>query len=232
MPKVVDQFLGRVRGKIGDVIFKITHGFSYATRAPLARPASTDPKAIIRMKRFGLATKLAHAVNAISFLKHIWKESPMIGSGTFQTTTNKIMKKNYKHVLQTGLSDEVALVPGVGFTFTPTSVTIANDEVTVVGAPVGFAGLIDIQVETSFRLAVVLFLMTTANEEYPEYSFIHAVSAAVPVNLTTPITFTIPLTEMDTKYYDAYSVRKAFFTLITTTDEDVPVHYSDTVCNG
>ena len=183
------------------------------------------------MKRFGLAIKLAHAVNAISFLKHFWKESPVIGSATFQTTTNKIMKRNYAHALETGLTNAVTLVPDVGFTITADDITLTNNGITVEVAPVCFVDLIDTIVEKSFYLTAVVFLSTRLIDEYPEYYFLHLVSPKVTLNLTNPVTFTIPLSSMDTKYFDAYSEKKAFFSLITATADDVPVHYSDTVCN-
>ncbi len=228
MPKVVDQFLGRLRGKIGDVIFKISHGISYATRSPLPKPASTDPVVIARQTRFGLTIKFAHAVNAISLLRPFWKNYIPEGSKGFQTNINKIMRKNFTHVQSTGISDLATLVPELGFTASSTSITLANDLITVVLAPIGNVDEIDLGVETSFSLALVLYLKTPIGTDVPQQFFIHSISDKVNINLTNPLTFTIPLTTMQGKYFDLYSDKKAFFALITSDINSVPHHYSDT----
>lgn len=229
MPKVVDQFLGRLRGKIGDVIFKITHGISYAGRAPLPRPASQDVKSVAARIKFGLANKLGHAVNALPLLNHFWKLYTPPNSTGYKTVMKKVMKKNYAHTTDTGLTDDVTLVPDRGITIDGTSFTLTKNLVTVVLAPIGYADVINLSVEVSFVLNLVLFLKGPISSEDSNFNFIHKVSDVSVLNLTNPLTVEIALDSLDADLYEAYTTRKGFFSLVTLDADGNPVRYSSTI---
>lgn len=229
MPKVVDQFLGRLRGKIGDVIFKITHGVSYAGRAPLPRLASQSSNAVSARKKFSLANKLGHAVNAIPQLQGFWKNFTLPGSAGFKTVVNKVMKKNYPHVTDSDLLDSVSLVPERGFNITATDFTLANNQIAVVLAPVGYADLINTAIEKYFIMTLVLFLKDPVNSEDSQFEFIHLKSSNTSINLINPLTFNIGLSSLDTDLFDAYGTRKAFVSLVTVDIQNVPVRYSNSI---
>lgn len=229
MPKVVDQFAGRLRGKLGDIIFKITHGISYAGRAPLARPASQEPKMVAIRIKFGLANKLGHAVKALPLLNHFWELFQLPGSSGYKTVMNKVMKKNFAHTTETGLTDSAILVPERGITINQSNITLAKTGVIVELDPIGYADVINLAVETTVVMNMVLFLGGPTGTEDPTFNFIHNTSAEIPLNLTTPLTINIPMDTMDGDLFDAYATKKAYFALVTLDADKNPIRYSSTI---
>lgn len=229
MPKVVDQFAGRIRGKLGDIIFKITHGISYAGRAPLPRPASQDAKMVAIRVKFGLANKLGHAVKALPLLNHFWELFQLPGSSGYKTVMNKVMKKNFAHTTITGLTDSVILVPERGITINQSDITLSKTEVVVELDPIGYSDVINLTVENKFVMNMVLFLGGPIGTEDSAFNFIHKTSAEIPLNLTNPLTINIPMDTLDGDLFDAYTTKKAYFSLVTIDTEGNPVRYSSTI---
>jgi hypothetical protein len=229
MPKVVDQFAGRLRGKLGDIIFKITHGISYAGRAPLKTPASQEPKMVAIRIKFGLANKLGHAVNALPLLHYFWNLFQLPGSSGYKTVMNKVMKKNFAHTTDSGLTDSVILVPERGITINQSSITLAKTGVVVELDPLGYADVINLSVEKTLVMNMVMCLSGPTGTEDPTFNFIHNTSAEIPLNLTTPLTINISMDTMDGDLFDAYATKKAYFALVTLDADKNPIRYSSTI---
>ena len=229
MPKVVDQFAGRLRGKLGDIIFRIVHGISIAGRAPLKRPASQEPKMVAIRIKFGLANKLGHAVYALPLLSYFWNLFTLPGSTGYKTVMNKVMKKNFAHTTESGLTDSAILVPERGITINHTDITLTKSTATVELDPIGYTDVIDTNVEKTLVMNMVMCLSDPTGTEDPTFNFIHKTSAEVTLNLVNPLTFSIPMDTMDGDYFDVYTTKKAFFALVTLDADKNPIRYSSTI---
>ncbi|MCX6159584.1 MAG: hypothetical protein ACOYN6_08715 [Ignavibacteria bacterium] len=228
MADFIKTVLGKGRGKVGDVVFRVSHGKTILSSVPATRTPSTDPVVIKRKKRFGLTVKLAHAVNYLYQLKFFWKLVDIGSAKGFRSAFNKIVKLNYPYVTFDNLGDDIMLVPDSGFEVTATSIELTNTEVNVVLNAIGTDKGIDLATETKCQLALVFFLKSPSDPNKPEFHFIHVVSVQTPISLSNPLTFTFTLTNIEKQKFDEYSVRKAFFALVTLDADDKPVRYSNT----
>jgi len=228
MGKLEKQVLGKIRGKVGDVMFRITNGMAIVSACPTKRALSNDPEAVKRRNHFSITVKFAHAVNYLSPLKHFWKSIIISSNAGFRSALNKIVKENYSRVSDSDVLSTAMLVPDIGFQIHPTNTTLSNSEISVTLGVIGNDKGIDTGVETQLQLASVVFLKTPVGDSSKPVAFLHRLSAAIPVNLATPVTFTIPLDNIESQIFDAYSSSKGLFALVTLDADNVPVRYSNT----
>lgn len=228
MAKVTKQYLGVVRGKLGPEVFKEMNGESYVASAPSKPAPSTNPKVIARRYSFGLVMKLGHAISSIPFLKYFWKSFVIPTHPKAKTACNKVVVVNYHNASALGLSNTTALVPEKGFVASATNVTLSNSEVSVVLAPIGSSLIINPAVDVNVSLTCVLHLSDPTDQYNVKNRMIHITSESQALNLVNPLTFEIALDDIDKQYFDEYTTKKAFFALVTTDVDDVPLHYSNT----
>ncbi len=228
MAKVIKQYLGVVRGKLGPEVFKEMNGESYVASAPSKPAPSTNPKVIARRNSFGLVMKLGHAISSIPNLKYFWKSFIIPTHPKAKTACNKVVVVNYHNASVSGLSNSTALVPEKGFVASSTSITMNNTSVTVVLAPIGSSSIIDPAVDITVSLACVLHLSGPTDQYDVNNRMLHISSVSQPLSLVNPLTFEIDLDDIDKQYFDEYTTKKAFFALVTFDADDVPLHYSNT----
>lgn len=228
MGKLEKQVLGKIRGKVGDVMFRITNGMAIVSACPTKRALSNEPGAVKRRNHFSVAVKFAHAVNYLSPLKHFWKNLVISSNTGFRSALNKIVKENYPHVSDSDILSTASIVPDIGFQVNPTATTLSNSEISVTLGAIGTDKGIDTAVETKLQLAAVVFLKTPVVESDKPVAFLHRLSTAVPVSLAAPITFDISLDNIESQIFDAYTSSKGLFALVTLNADDVPVRFSNT----
>jgi len=93
MAKVTDQHLGRVRGKVGDIVLKIRDGKSYVSKAPKKYKKATKIAALGNMDRFKMSVSFAKTVNASDVLRPLWLKSDFKG----KTAYSKIFSANHAY---------------------------------------------------------------------------------------------------------------------------------------
>ena len=91
MAKIFDQHLGRVRGKVGDVVLKIRDGKSYVSRAPKKYKKTTKEYAIDNRDRFSMIVNFSKVVNKSEVLKPFWAKSKFKGKSAY----SKIFSANH-----------------------------------------------------------------------------------------------------------------------------------------
>lgn len=228
MGKLEKQVLGKIRGKVGDVFFRITNGQAIVSACPTKRELSNDPAAIKRRTQFGIAVKLSHAINYLSQLKHFWKAFNSGSEDAHRSAFNKIVKENYSRVSDTDVLATASLVPELGFEISASDITLSNSAISVELDPIGPDKGIDTQVETHYQLACVLFLKSPVLETEKPVYFMHRISTKAVLNLVNSLTVNFSLDNIEKQLFDAYTVRKGLFTLITLNADNVPVRYSNT----
>lgn len=91
MAKVIKQFLGVTRGKIGDNVFKRRQGSSYVASAPLPYKKTKSKDLKENRKRFAAISKFASAVTDSPYRYRIWKKPNLKG----KTPYKKCFSYNY-----------------------------------------------------------------------------------------------------------------------------------------
>ncbi len=115
MARVEKNFLGEVRGKIGDVVYRKRGKKIIAASAPKKRTKKFSPAEIANQKKMRVAGKFAGAVKGIEVLKKIW-EAVEIEKYEDSYPVNKISGVNYDFFLPGKATDENIITPE-GFNF-------------------------------------------------------------------------------------------------------------------
>ena len=224
MAQMNKQILGKLKGTIGDVVFRQRKGKAFAYSRPGSFTPGDTPNAVNARDRFGLTVKFGSRVNALTYVKDIWKAN-VYGDGS---AYNLIVKTNYPYVNPSGLTDLVTLVPGYGFSVTTTSVTINAASVQAIVDPIGNNTGIDPVAEPNIVMASVLYLNNPTDPLIASDAFISLLSAQQETDLASQLTFNIPLSSQETQLFNNYQDQKGFFCLVTLDVDNNPVHYSIT----
>ena len=228
MPKITEQYLGVIHGKMGPSVFKEVNGIPYLAKAPKISSATSDPTIIAHRSRFGLTMKLGHAINAIPQLKYFWKDVVVPGHPKAKYPINKIVLLNYQYVSSTGISDLTSLVPDKGFVAQASDIAMSNTQIEVTLEPIMPNSFINLAVDKYLYLTCVLHLKDPVNPNGYPNRFFHLISARQNINLVNPLVFNLSLDNYDEQIYDEYTTKKAFLALVSTDVNDVPLHYSNT----
>ena len=144
------------------------------------------------------------------------------------STYTKIGKANFNTVSATEISDLAFLVPDFGFSVTASETTLTNSTVTVAADPLGDSGIIDIVEEKYIYALCVIHFSNPANTALTPNRFLSLKSSRQNLSIINPLTFTLELDSAMGQVFDAYTTKKAWFVLVTTDTDEVPVHFSST----
>lgn len=225
MAEVIKTVIGFLSGALGNMVFKERLGKHSVSMRPRSFTAGTDEAAIKRRARFGLTGQFTTAVNANQYLKRFWD----LATPPTMTPFNGIFRYNYKHITDADVSNTVALVPSVGFSVSEVSIALTRTNCTVVLNPIGTLSDIDTGVETTIQMAVVVHCSNPLDPKFEKHHFIPLKSGNVILNLTTEMTFNIPLNDYQTQYFDRYTDHKGFFAFITLDADLKGIRYSNTL---
>jgi len=126
MAKVYDQHLGTIKGKVGDVVFKMRGDKSFVGNAPKKYRNSKTEGAVFNRNRFSMLNDFSSAVNSSPELKALWKISDCEGDIPFR----KIFKMNFVCAGDNFMKTTALIVP-VELTFNVTEVTFNDSEIIV-----------------------------------------------------------------------------------------------------
>lgn len=230
MAEIINELTGRVRGKVGNLVYKITNGKTSLSALSTGHKVDNSPKAIIRKNKFRLTVKFAQAVNKLVQLKYFWKTVVVNASDEHKSAFVKIFKKNYPNISDTDLNNLIYLIPTFGFGASASATTLTDSLITVDMDPIGTDQGIDLLVEKKAQVACILFNHTpvAGDATLAPFEFIWKMSNEVTLNLTAPLSFTFDLEGDKQAIYNAYTVRKAYFALITLDADGIPVRFSAT----
>ncbi|MFA5012915.1 MAG: hypothetical protein WC644_13325 [Ignavibacteria bacterium] len=108
MAKVIKQFLGVTRGKIGDNVFKRREGSSYVASAPVQYKKTKSKDLIKNRKRFAAISKFASAVTDSPYRYRIWKKPNLKG----KTPYKKCFTYNYAYTKGSKSWHFTSITPG------------------------------------------------------------------------------------------------------------------------
>ncbi len=225
MGTMVKTVLGRPKGTVGDVSFRLKNGKDYVVSLPGSFTPGQDDDSVERRAKFGFLVRLSSGINAIDPLQKLWFASSANGNSAF----NQIVSDNYSFVTPTSVTAQTSLAPGLGFRTTTTSLNIANTGINAVFEPIGTNKKIDLTVEKSILMASIISLSDGTNDKFPGFYIIPLVSDSQTLVLDTALTFAIPFDDQESQLYDMYKTRKTLLVLITLDSDNNPVHSSITL---
>jgi hypothetical protein len=225
MGQLTKTVLGRISGRVGDVVFRQRAGKNYVSSRPGSYPATSDPVVLERRSNFGLTVGFASAVNSIPGLHALWQPYAKEGLSAY----NEICSKNYQFVDNGIIDDRAMIVPAPGFEVTATSLELTGDELTAVFAVLGADTGIDDISEGNMYLAVVVHLSNPIADTIEQNVMMALLSPSHAVDLINPVTFHIPLDSVEGQTFDDYEEYKVFAALFTVNADGTPVHYSNTI---
>ena len=225
MGEVFKTVLGRISGRVGDVIFRQRAGKSYVASEPGAYPETADPVILARRKKFGTTIGFASAINSIADLQKLWVPYAPEGGSAF----NQMVKTNYPYVGADVIGSQAMITPDLGFAISTTSLDLTETGLAAVLAALGTNTGIDDTVEMNIAMAAVVHLSDPVVEGDKPDEFLSLISASQMVDLVNPLTFNIALDSIETQLFNAYQTVKIFAALFTTDANGDPVRFSTTL---
>lgn len=228
MTKVIDQYLGVLRGAMGPQVFKSKSGKSYAAKLPHMSLVPPSAETLKRRTKFKLTLKMAKRMHDIPQLKYFWKNYVIEDETKKLSASNKMVKSIYPRMTETGPMNTIRIVPDKGFEVTATSTTLTNSKFTVVLQAIGNTKILNPAVDINVRLVCVAHLSGPENPDDRANVFFSLVSESSTLNTMTPLTIEIEVDDYNKQIYDDYTEHKVFFALVTTDADDVPANFSNT----
>lgn len=225
MGELTKTVLGRISGRVGDVVFRQLDGKNYVSSRPGSYPVTDDPVILGRRSNFGLTIGFASAVNSIEALQGFWKPFAPQGFSAY----NLMCSKNYPFIDKGVIGDRAMIVPALGFEATATSIDLTNTQLSAVIAALGQGTGIDDNIEANMHLAAVVHLSSPQVDLDEPNEMLALLSASQPVDLLNPLTFNIPLDNIEGQLFDAYQVNKVFAALYTVDATGTPIRFSNTL---
>ena len=224
MALIIKNILGTLRGTVAQVVFKKKGELCYATSKPGKRSASKAADAVLRMAQFKTAVEIASGVNRIPILKGLWPADPTKHLSRFQ----KIVGVNYKLVNGSDLTGTATLTPPFGFEVVNPSLTFGANAIQFSADALGDQLEVDDNLEKFLTGAAVVIMKDPSDNLSPKVNVMTFRAGQQSLGLDTPISFAMALSEKDKQTLAKYTVKRAFFAMVTTDQPGNVIHYSAT----
>jgi hypothetical protein len=224
MAKLNKIMFGKVNGKFGEAVFHQRNGINYISQTPAAYTTPSTEAFQQRTNKFRIASRVAKLINSFPLLKETWFQNTPKG----QSTYNYLISKNYTAVNGTNVTDLLMIVPESKVGVRLNNSTVSTDKLTISLKPLTESAMVDITVEKKIKLCSLIFLSAPQNENSPQFDAIIVFSSMMAFDLQTGLTFEIPFSTSDEKKIAQYQTKSVHSTIITYSDDDVPVNYSST----
>lgn len=224
MAKLRKQFLGKVSGKLGDLVFRNTRRTNYISSRPVSFNTPQDEYSINRRSRFAMAGKFSSLIISIPDLKLLWQLQAPAGMNIF----NYLFRTNYNLVNPDGLTEIVSLTPPRGWIVNSENVTVNQNDIKITISPIGENSGIRTDLEKEVRLFCVISLSKPADTKLDASILIPLVSEKALLSLTDTLNFELKITNQISELMNKYQTRLLLFALVTYDEEGNPVSYSKT----
>lgn len=225
MARLNKQVLGRVRGALGDIVFRERNGKNIVAMKPSSFNPASDEASIARRAKFAIAAKLASTINTNTDLKTLWYAQTPAGL----TSHNYILRQNYSFVEPGNISGLIKLLPDAGFSTAISNLAVSASDISVNIGPIGTLAGISIADEPNCRLYSLVYLTDPVDDSVTPYSFMLFKSANQATKLDTELTFNLTLSNQDSLLISKYNTAKVFFTLVTVDANDAIISNSNTL---
>jgi hypothetical protein len=208
--------IGEISGTLGNFVYRRRNGKVIVSARPVRRaPISEGEKA--RHRIFGTITKVSSAINGNSILKMLWPK---------KRSYAEICKINFKLTNPALPNYFPKIIPGNGYQVNDANINLSEKGITIATGPLSEDTGIDPKVEKWISAAGVLIFFDKDNNGADKIMAVPITSGKQAIKSDEPINFEINLYgNLCSSYTQCYKT-KAIFTIVTLTEESLPIHYS------
>lgn len=225
MATINKSVLGKVRGAVGDIVFRQRNGKYFVSTKPGRRKKTDNPELIALQNRFKLSVQTASVLLKNDALKLFWS----VYTPLKRNALNYCVKKIHPAVTDDNLTEYLSIVPSIGFPVSIDNTGFDENGITLLTDPIGSDTDIDTENETGIAAVALLYYKEPVDTSVDSYYLFNIKSQIVPLNLTEQLSLSIPFNGIEKQLYNRYQTRKAFITLITFSGNGNPVHHSGTL---
>lgn len=225
MAELEKKFFGKLKGSLGDVVFRSRNEKNYVSHKPKSYTAPDTADFKQRTGKFKIAVKLASAIYSFQPLKKIWAGVVTSGKSPF----THLVKVNYPFVEEGNLSNMISMAPRSSFGVNLQNLTLDDTALIIELAALSEVSNINISLEKKIQILAVVFLQQPVQNTLPAYDFLKVASVKQDINLVNQLTFNIPLLTADSGISVNYTNKKVMFTAVTFDENDSIVQCSSTI---
>lgn len=216
----INPLFGKLRGRVGDLVFKQVNGKNYVAARPHPRSKSSySDIEKARQKRFAMNCKLSTAINKIDVLRPLWHKA----ADGKMSSHNAISKANYPLIGHNEFLIAPKLTPNsIGFDISSVRFNYNDGRMSVIFLPDTFGLVKDYNVDNNVMLAGVIYVRNPFEEHLSAYRFMSIKSDAVKVINGEVIAITHDIGDVAKQVIESYSDGELFYCLITL-DKDCSV---------
>lgn len=208
MAIIKDNPLGKISGKLGNIIIRQRYGKTIICARPASIKDAKTPEQIINRQKFTVCTKLASAINKHPLLLPLWK---------LNTPRNKsvypfIFKNNIKHVGPLVPGDMCVISPPDGFPISAEKITSSSSCLSFRLPPI--SEYIPVAKDKfDLNIAILISWSDPVDPDYPPFA-IEPLSQKLPdYNSKYPLTIKINFSKCKPEFRNIYIKKIIFLTL-------------------
>lgn len=217
--------LGKIRGRIGNLVFKQYDETNHIAAAPSGYNAPMDPASVSRRSKFSFVAKFSAALLKLS-VRLLWRKV-----SADNRIIVKVFKANYPLISDQLDLAGVYLTEKPDFRVTNPEINITSSYVQVIAAALGTNQKIDTVKATKVAVEGVLCLSSPLDDGAPKVSFVSLASAEQDLVLNDSLTFNISLEGSEGLLCDRYATKKVAVVILTKDANGNPVQSSKTMTN-
>lgn len=228
--------LGRISGRIGDVVFRNYSDKTVVSLRPRSFKPSMDMASVINRHKFKVTAALSKAVNDIPYANARWS----VSAGSKMSAYNLILKSNYRSVLYKSISSNVKMFPALDFLAQVESVYDGLYSYSV-NLDLVNSHLSGLSASHSVRLLYLVYCTSPVDSGDKEFDFISGNSSPLEINGSISMNFNLSfapqsvvssavLDSMKSAAYTRYKDHTVFISFVILDTDGNPVKNSQTIC--
>lgn len=212
----------KIRGKIGDKIYKEINGKIFITKAPEKINSPNDAASVLRKERFAVCQKLSSAIKKLPSIHLLWKyylHSKNVSTRIFQLVFAALK----------GISiEKVSLLPGYKFNADISSFSFSGAMITSIFKILSESSAIWPSVDVQMNLCGVIMLVYDEPAIKNKFEFIPVTSLGRKTELDKELQFEILLSPMQLESINKSLSTVMLMALVTSDTKGIPLKYSTT----
>ncbi len=182
--------IGRLSGKLGELVFRNYPGKTVVSKRPLSFKPGSDPASVNRRQRFKLTSFFAKSVKSFPVAYEMWAKKTRNKMSAY----NCVFKHNYDAVEHNDISKYVRIFPDSHFHVEPESIILTKDYLHV-SFNASDSNLIGYKDVKYLQVAVIIFCKDSVVDIRDDCKFITYLSSPVPITDKGIMSFSLALSD-------------------------------------
>jgi hypothetical protein len=217
---IVNCVLGKLSGRVGDIVFRQRNGKTFASQAPRKREKPFNEGEKANHNKFAYVAKIASALNNHPVFKEIWKKIYPKKSSPY----HKIFKHIYKYIGE-DLSGIILITPDNGFSLLNPKIIIQQSQIIMTTA-LECTAVMGNAAKKKILAAGIIIIPENKNSLNPGMRTINIQSDSQKIIFRRNLSFVLSLSERDRQLMEKGKKIKILLCLIIINKEGEPENYS------